>query len=375
LNFLSKSIPDFYPSSIPSSETVQTIGVLTGEGIGTEVIDAALKVLDVVSSSLGKSFEIKKGGTIGNESHHQNGKYLSDEVINFCKNIFRKGGAVLCGPGGGRFVYEMRSYFDLYCKFTPLKPLPVLNDSGILRSENTKSVDIIAVRENTSGLYFGSWSREANNQGKQKAIHNISYDDHEVDRILKVAINLAKSRRGKLALTLKSHGMLAISQFWEERARQLLPDEIELEVLQIDNAVYQLIANAQNFDVVVSPNMFGDVFADCGALLLGYRGMSFSGNFGSGKKAVYQTGHGAALDIAGTDTANPIGQIMSLAMMLRESFHWPEGADAIEHAILETLSQGYRTIDIASSDSEILGTGAMTEKICQTLQTFSFVEK
>lgn len=159
MNFLSISIPDFYPSLVPSSENVQTIGVLTGEGIGTEVIDAALKVLDVVSSSSGISFEIIKGGMIGNESYHENGKYLSDEVIDFCKDIFSQGGAVLSGPGGGRFVYEMRSYFDLYCKFTPLKPLPILNESEILRPEKTENVDIIAVRENTSGLHFGNGPR------------------------------------------------------------------------------------------------------------------------------------------------------------------------------------------------------------------------
>ena len=120
----------------------------------------------------------------------------------------------------------------------------------------------------------------------------------------------------------------------------------------IDNATYQLIANARQFDVIVSPNMFGDVLADCGALLLGSRGMSFSGNFSAKGYAVYQTGHGAAHDIAGADVANPIGQINSLSMLLRESFAWPEAAKALETAVTTTLAQGYRTRDIATHDSK-----------------------
>ncbi|MEZ0373939.1 MAG: isocitrate/isopropylmalate family dehydrogenase, partial [Candidatus Sericytochromatia bacterium] len=138
--------------------------------------------------------------------------------------------------------------------------------------------------------------------------------------------------------------------------------------LEIDNASYQLIARAQDFDVVVAPNMFGDVLADCGALLLGSRGMSFSGNFGAGGKAVYQTGHGAAYDLAGSDKANPLGQILSLAMMLRESYAWPEGAARIEAAVARTLEQGYRTPDIAAPGCQVVGARELARRVCQAIE-------
>ena len=375
LSFLSQSIPHFSPSSISDPEVVQPIGVLPGEGIGEEVIEASLKVLNALTAISDKKYKIYRGGLIGNESYRFNGRYLSDEVIGFCREIFKKGGALFCGPGGGRFVYELRSHFDLFCKFTPLKPINALKNFGIIQPQKTQDVDIITVRENTSGLYFGDWSIEENTNGGKKAVHKVSYKEHEIDRILKVAIGLAENRRGKIVLALKKHGFPAISRLWEERARQLITENVELTLLEIDNAVYQLIANASNFDVIVTPNMFGDILADCGALLLGSRGMSFSGNFGSGNKAVYQTGHGAALDIAGTDKANPIGQIMSLAMMLRESYCWPEGAAAIENAVHETLLKGYRTEDIANAESEIIGTQEMAEMVCQSLRSVSFIER
>ena len=364
--FLSRSIPNF--NSELKENSFSTIGVLEGEGVGPEVIDAALKVLETLSTNPSRKFKILKGGDIGLTSFRKTGQYFCDDVIGFCRDIFSQGGAILCGPGGGRFVYELRAHFDLYCKFTPLIPLPELRDSAILNPDKVENVNIIAVRENTSGLYFGEWGQKCGTNGDEQAIHTIVYNRYEVDRILTVAAELARTRKSKLCLTLKPNGVPAISQLWEERARSIINEDIELTFLEIDNAVYQLIANAQEFDVVVSPNMFGDVLADCGALLLGSRGMSFSGNFGSDNRAVYQTGHGAAYDIAGSDVANPIGQIMSLAMMLRESYYWPEGAYMIENAVKKTLAQGYRTIDLAGDRAKVLGTRAMTEKICENIE-------
>jgi 3-isopropylmalate dehydrogenase len=167
----------------------------------------------------------------------------------------------------------------------------------------------------------------------------------------------------------KPGGVPAISAIWEDRLRRLNQGKnVETRILEVDNAVYQLIANAHEFDVIVSPNMFGDVLADCGALLLGSRGMSFSGNFGPAGRAVYQTGHGAARDLAGTDRANPIGQILSLAMMLRESFAWQKGAQVIEEAIEKTLAEGYRTLDISAPSCKVVGARELGRCICDTLQ-------
>jgi 3-isopropylmalate dehydrogenase len=201
------------------------------------------------------------------------------------------------------------------------------------------------------------------------AFHHIRYRHDQVRRILEVAVGLAANRSGRLAVVLKPGGIPAISTLWVE-ALESIPGAgaLDTQVLEIDNATYQLIANPSSFDVIVSPNMFGDVLADCGALLLGSRGLSYSGNFGPHNRAVYQTGHGAAHDLAGKDTANPIGQVMSLAMLLRESFVWPEAADAIVTAVETTLAQGWRTRDIAAPGSKIVGTREMGERLAMVLE-------
>jgi 3-isopropylmalate dehydrogenase len=363
---LCPALPDWPTSQDQKHHHV--VGVLPGEGIGPELIELTLDVLDVLASHTGRRFDIRTGGAIGLPAIQQYGRCLTDEVIGFCNETFACGGAVLCGPGGGRFVYDLRAQFGLYCKFTPLRPLRTLHDTGPLRPERTDGVDIVAVRENMGGLYFGSWGSEVRPDGEVLAYQRFSYLQNEIDRILVVSLRLAGQRRRRLAVVTKPGGVPAISALWESRLHHLNTEGIEARVLEVDNAVYQLIANAREFDVIVSPNMFGDVLADCGALLLGSRGLSYSGNFGPGGRAVYQTGHGAAYDLAGTDRANPIGQILSLAMMLRESFAWQEGAQVIEESVEEALAQGYLTPDIASTGCKPVGTREMGRRICDVLQ-------
>lgn len=357
---------------MPFNHTLtHVIGVLPGEGIGPEVIDITLGVLEVLAAHSPRRFDIRIGGPIGLIAQQQSGHSLSDEVINFCRDSFFAGGAILCGPGGGRFVYDLRTQFELYCKFTPLRPFSALRDTGALRPERTVGVDIVAVRENIGGLYFGSWGSEVRPDGQSLAYQHFSYLEEEVDRILDVSIKLAHQRRNRLALVTKPGGVPAISVLWENRLRHLNQGKnVDTRILEVDNAAYQLIANAHEFDVIVSPNMFGDILADCGALLLGSRGMSVSGNFGPAGRAVYQTGHGAARDLAGTDRANPLGQILSLAMMLRESFSWQKGAQAIEEAIEKTLAKGFRTPDISSPGCQVVGARELGRRICDTLQEF-----
>ncbi|MEZ0370533.1 MAG: isocitrate/isopropylmalate family dehydrogenase [Candidatus Sericytochromatia bacterium] len=364
---LSEAIPEYTPAA--ESATLHVLGVLPGEGVGPEVIGTALEVLEVVGRHSSRRFEIRTGGMIGMAARREHGMDLTEQVNGFCEEIFHQGGAVICGPGGGRFVYELRARFDLYCKFAPLVPLAALQDTGPLRPASVQGVDIIVVRENISGLYFGEWGTTSGVEGNETAFHQLTYQQDDVDRILAVGHRLAQMRRGRLCVAVKPHGIPSISQLWEERAKELNRNqEVELSLLEIDNASYQLIARAQDFDVVVAPNMFGDVLADCGALLLGSRGMSFSGNFGAGGKAVYQTGHGAAYDLAGSDKANPLGQILSLAMMLRESYAWPEGAARIEAAVARTLEQGYRTPDIAAEGCQVVGTRELARQVCQAIE-------
>jgi len=345
-----------------------SIGVLPGEGIGPEIINAALQVLEVVVANSARRFNVYTGGKIGIPAKKESGRVLTKEVVEFCDSIFSKGGALLCGPGGGRFVYELRQEFDLFCKLTPLLPLNVLADAGVVKREARADVDIVLVRENTGGLYFGKWGRKVNEQNVLTAYQNIEYRVDEVLRILEVAIRLAAGRRKKLCLVVKHGGVPAISELWINSLYRLSAGvDIETNILEVDNAAFQLIALAHDYDVIVSPNMFGDVLADMGALLLGSRGMSYSANFNPSGAAVYQTGHGAAHDIAGTATANPIGQIMSLAMMLRESFALFAEADLIEASIEETLN-AWRTADISAPGKKVIGTHEMACRIVEVLQ-------
>ncbi len=361
--------------ALPAWESVSTtranrflIGVLPGEGVGPEVIPAAVDVLESVGRHRGIEFEFRYGGPIGYEAGEE-GDGLVPEVVRFCESVFADGGAILCGPGGNRFVYRLRSQFDLFCKFTPIQPLSVLSDAGVLRPESVEGVDLVVVRENTGGLYFGRWKSEIDDAGDPSAEHSFRYHQSEVRKILEMAARLAQQRRGSLTLIVKPGGMPAISRLWTQSFERLTQERgLSGEVLEVDNACYQIIASAGQFDVVVAPNLFGDIISDAAALLLGSRGLSYSGNFGSPGVAVYQTGHGAARDIAGQGIANPIGQILSAAMLLRESFNLPAAATAIETAVSRTVGQGIRTFDIAALNSETVGTREMGQEIAAAIE-------
>jgi 3-isopropylmalate dehydrogenase len=359
---LCEALPGWTPQ--PPADRV-LVGVLVGEGVGEEVIPCALNMLRAACADGAPQLEIRFGGLIGKPALLEHGRALTGEVVDFCRSVFADGGALLCGPGGGRFVYELRAEFDLYCKYTPIKPMTVLQDCGVVRPEHLHDIDILAVRENTSGLYFGASHRDSS-ADEDTVVHEFRYRRAEVTRILRCAFQVASQRRGKVSITTKPGGLPVMSALWEELAYEFASElGIELTVLEIDNAIYQMIARPQAFDVIVSPNMFGDVLADSGALLLGSRGMSYSGNFGDDHRAVYQTGHGAAHDIAGHDLANPIGQMLSVAMMLRESFGLSRHAARVEAVIENTLARGFRTRDITSAHSTLVGTRALGELVTE----------
>jgi 3-isopropylmalate dehydrogenase len=339
------------------------VGVLAGEGVGPEVVAAAREVLSVVEARTRQRFRFSDGGTIGLEAAARHGAELTREVEDFCRAVFADRGVILAGPGGGRFVYDLRARFSLHYKLVPLRPLQVTPAMGPLRAECTRGVDVVVVRENVGGLYFGQWGREET-KGGTFTYHKFGYRPEEVDRVIETAVRIAQGRRRRLTLVVKRAGVPAISELWEQRlAVAGAHGRVECEMLEIDNAVYQLISAPHRFDVIVTTNMFGDVLADCGALLLGGRGMSYSGNFDGQGAAVYQTGHGAAADIAGTDRANPVGQIMSVAMMLRESLGLPDAAAAIEAAAQSVLSEGFRTFDIQAPGCTVVGTSELGARI------------
>jgi 3-isopropylmalate dehydrogenase len=350
----------------PSGERTHVIGVLLGEGVGPEVMRAALAVLEAVAETTGERFDLRVGGDVGRAALERSGCELSPEVAEFCASIFADGGAVLCGPGGGRFVYDLRARFDLYCKLTPIVPFAALDDAGILRAHATRDVDVVVVRENRGGIYFGTHDRDPR---RRTARHAFEYRPSEVARIVEVAASLARARRGRLTVVVKSGGIPAVSALWREEAERVCAaHEVVLDVLDVDNAAYQLVAAAAAFDVIVAPNLFGDVLSDLGAVLLRSRGMSYSGNFGVDGVAVYQTGHGAAYDLAGTDQANPLGQIQSMAMMLRESLGLAGAADRIVAAIEHVLTTKIRTTDLAAAGATVVGTREMGARVADAVR-------
>lgn len=343
-----------------------TIGVVHGEGIGREVIGAALKVLSALEATGHGPFNICTGGAIGRQAEPRKGS-LTGEIETFCDEIFSLGGAILAGPAEGRFVYDLRRRFDLFCKLVPLRVPDELASQTRLKPEFVRGVDIVLVRENSSGLYQGKWSIENSEEGR-RAVHSFAYSEKEVARIVTSAARISAQRQGKLMVIIKDGGLPAISEIWRDCAiAAARAAGVQCSFANIDLAAYLLIQHAHNLDVIVAPNLFGDVLADLGAVLLGSRGVSYSGNFSSSGAAVYQTNHGAALDLAGTDRANPVGQIFSLAMLLHESFGLTREAARIEQAVSQVWHEGWRTEDIAFPGHRVIGCEKMGDLIADAV--------
>jgi 3-isopropylmalate dehydrogenase len=347
------------------------LGVLNGEGIGPEVVGAALKVLAALDATGRSRFEIMRGGAIGKQADPEHGR-LTEESEAFFRDVFSRGGVILTGPGEGRFVYDLRRRFDLFCKIVPLRAYDELSAETRLRQEFVKGVDIVLVRDNISGIYQGNWSIEDSAHEGRRAVHSFAYSERQVLRIVEPAARIAASRRGKLLVIVKDGGLPALSEIWRDCASSVTRMlGVECSFANIDLAAYWLIQHAQNLDVIVAPNLFGDILADLGAVLLGSRGVSFSGNFSASGDAVYQTNHGAAVDLTGTDRANPIGQIFSLAMLLRESFGLAEEAELIEAAVLDVWRAGWRTPDMAGPGHRVLGCREMADLIAESVMRLS----
>lgn len=343
------------------------IGVIEGCGIGAEVIDAALRVLAAVEQVTGQKFELCHGGPVGETAEKQSGNPFPESTAKFFAEIFARGGAVLCGPGGGRFVYNLRQRFDLFCKFAPVRPSLQLLPLSQFNAENISRIDMLIVRDNVGGVYQGKWKTHRTDSGKS-AEHTFCYTERHVQRLSEVAARAAAFRRGKIHVIIKDGGVPAISELWREVSNAMArKNNVEAIFMNVDLAAYEFIRNPLQFDVVLTPNLFGDILVDITGALLGSRGVTFSGNFDGAGNGVYQTNHGCAHDLAGADIANPAGQILSLAMLLRESFGLDRAATLIENALGQTWQQGWRTADLAEPGCRILGTCAMSEQIVRKI--------
>ena len=344
------------------------IGTLAGEGSGPEMINAARSVLNAVAQTCDVVLQITNGGQVGSSFQDPDGESLPRELLDFCEKIFEGGGAIVAGATSGRFVYNMRRHFELYYKLNPLRSYPELRKVCRVKLP-TKALDILVVRENLQGIYQGR-SREIRSAHGREIEHTFVHDEKRVRAVLEVALAAARKRRNALAVVSKRSGVPAIHSLWRRSALQLADAAgVELSFLDVDYAAYKLVQQPETFDVIVAPNCFGDILSDLGGVLAGSRGLTFGASYSAEGAAVYQTNHGAAFDLAGTDTANPVGQIFSVAMMLRETFGLSMEAQLIEDSVRAVWQSGFRTTDLAERSCQIAGSQEFAELVVRQIES------
>ena len=357
------------------------VAVLPGDGIGPEVMTQALKVLKVVGERFGHSFHLREG-LIGGVAIDALGTALSDETLRMCKEC----DAVLLGAVGGSKwddprakvhpedgLLALRKGLKLFANLRPVKVFPMLVDSTNLKPEVVKGVDLVMVRELTGGLYFGQPKKQWRTANGRQAVDTLAYSETEIERILRVGFELARSRRKKLTSVDKAN-VLQSSRLWRQIAIEISADypDVELQHMLVDACAMRFIQRPAEFDVLVTENMFGDILTDEASMLAGSMGMLPSASLSGIPKGktfgMYEPIHGSAPGRAGQDLANPIATILSVAMMLRYSFALETEAQAIGDAVLATLEQGYRTYDIMSNGKTKVGTKEMGGLIAQKVR-------
>lgn len=357
------------------------IAVLPGDGIGPEVMQEALKILDAVQTKYRVRFEYKHA-LVGGAAWDKYQSHLPEDTLKVC----RESDAILFGSVGGpvreqdtdrwrgvevHSLLGLRKAFELYANLRPAKLYPALAFASPLCGDiSQKGFDILVVRELTGGIYFGQPKGRRGSGDEETAFDTMLYSRAEIRRIAKVAFEVAQKRRRKVTSVDKAN-VLTTMVFWrqvvEEIAREY-PD-VEYEPMYVDNAAMQLTKNPQQFDVMLCGNMFGDILSDEAAALTGSLGMLPSASLGEGKFGMYEPGGGSAPDIAGRGIANPIAQILSAAMLLRYSFDMVTAAEDIERAVEEVLNDGYRTADIRQKNCRKVGTAEMGDQILKRLES------
>ena len=348
------------------------IAVLKGDGIGPDVVDCTINVLNKVAAENGTVFEYTEG-LIGGVAIDETGVPLPGRTIEICK----KSDAVLLGAVGGAVsgskwdnpdgnlrpeagLLGIRKELNLFANLRPAVIYTALKDASPLKPSIVgDGIDILVVRELTGGIYFGEKFHN-----DEYAYDQMKYSVYEVDRITRVAFEAAMKRNKKVTSVEKAN-VLDVSRLWRKVVLEVAKDypEVELEHMYVDNAAMQLVKDPHQFDVIVTGNMFGDILSDEAAMITGSIGMLASASLSEGTMGLYEPVHGSAPDIAGKDIANPIATILSAAMMLRYSINMPEAADAIEAAVNKVLDEGYRTADIAKEGDKVVGTVHMGELI------------
>ncbi len=347
--------------------------VLPGDGIGPEVMEAAVSVILKMGEHYGVEFELNTE-LIGGSSYEEYGVPVTDETLQACK----ESDAVLLGAIGGpqwdklphhkkpeSALLKLRHALELYSNLRPAKVYASLVEASPLKEEVVAATDVMVVRELTGGIYFGSPRGSDENRGW----NTLTYSRPEVERIARIAFELAGKRRNNVTSVHKAN-VLESSQFWKDVVHEVHRNypHISLTDMYVDNAAMQLVKAPKQFDVMVTSNLFGDVLSDCAAMLTGSIGMLPSASLNKDGFGMYEPIHGSAPDIAGQDVANPLATILSVSMMLRYSLNQVALADKINAAVNTVLDQGYRTQDIAADGDTVVGTSKMGDLVVEALK-------
>ena len=352
--------------------------ILPGDGIGTEIVDQAVKVINSLNSNHEMGMTLVNG-LIGGIAYDETGSPLPDETIKTAKSC----DSILLGAVGGpkweslerdlrpeRGLLGIRSELDLFSNLRPAILYPQLASASSLKTEIVSGLDLMIVRELVGGIYFGKPRGIEIRDGERFGINSATYYESEIARIGHSAFQIAQ-KRGKRVCSVDKANVLEVSELWREVMEEVsssYPD-VTLSHMYVDNAAMQLVRDPKQFDVMVTSNLFGDVLSDCAAMLTGSIGMLPSASLDKNNFGMYEPIHGSAPDIAGKDIANPLATILSVSMMLRYSLNQVELADKINLAVSEVLDKGYRTKDISAAGDKVVGTEEMGDLIVMALES------
>jgi 3-isopropylmalate dehydrogenase len=351
---------------------VPRVLVLPGDGIGPEVVAEGRAVLEAAAPDV----ELEEG-RIGGSAIDLDGTPLPDATLEralACE-------LVLLGAVGGpkwdalppdrrpeKGLLRIRKELDLYANLRPAAVLPALVEASSLRPEVVKGVDLVVVRELTGGIYFGEPRGRDDAGGLRRARNTMVYDEREIARIARVAFETAGRRRG-LVTNIHKANVLEVCELWNAVVGEVARDypDVTLEHQLVDSAAMVLLREPQRFDVLLCPNLFGDIISDEAAMITGSLGMLPSASLGDGSRGLYEPVHGSAPDIAGQDKANPLATILCVAMLLEHGLGRPEAAAAIRGAVERVLGQGVRTPDLARAGDTVVGTVEMGRRVREAL--------
>ncbi len=351
------------------------IVLLPGDGIGLEVTAEAVKVLKTVARSRGHTFVFEEP-LFGSAAIDATGHPLPPDTLETC----RRADAILLGAVGGpqwdglspdrrpeAGLMGLRRHLQLFANLRPVRAFPELLAAAPLRPEALKGADLLIVRELTGGLYFGEPRGRSVRDGRRSAVDTLAYSEDEIARVARVAFDAARTRRRRVTSIDKAN-VLHSGQLWREVVSEVAGDyrDVTLDHLLVDSAAQQLVRRPAAFDVIVTENMFGDILSDEAAGLVGSLGLLPSASLGAAGTSLYEPVHGTAPDIAGQGIANPIGAILSAAMLLRHALHLADEAAAVERAVDRVIAGGARTPDVAAGGPTI-STSAFGDRVVSLL--------